>query len=402
MFAEKFDLYSDAFFANPHPTYHQLRAEAPVYWCERWGAWVLTRYADVMTVLRQPERFSSAGRVHHLLRQLPEATLNQLDVLSHHYTIGLAHSDPPDHTRLRTLLNKVFMPRMVEARKARVVEIVNERLDAAQAAGEMDIVHDLAYPLPATIIAEMIGAPTEDIGLFREWAVAINNLFALGGRVDAAAAHAAQNSVLDMRDYIAGLVEVRKQQPLEDVLGLLVRAEEQLTLAELVSTAVTFFVAGHETTTNLISNGLLALLQHPDQLALLRENPALMPGAVEEMLRYEPSVPRSWRIAKEEVELGGQVIPQGALIFPMLAAANRDPAVFPDPDRFDLQRENNKHVAFGYGIHFCLGAPLARMEVSTALEIVLRRLPNLHLTNTPLSYKRDVAIRSLNSLPVQF
>lgn len=398
-------LKSDSFFQNPYPVYQQLHAQAPVYWCDAWGAWVITRYDDVMEVLRDSERFSSAGRVSYLLRQLPQNARLQVAALERHYDIGLAHSDPPDHTRLRALLNRVFTPRMVEARRARVAEVVNNLIDTVEARGKMDIINDIAYPLPATIIAEMIGAPNEDIALFREWAVAINRLFEKGGRISETSAKAAQDSLYIMKDYITRLVEERRKNPQDDIISRLATAEheaDKLTIGELVSTAVTFFVAGHETTTNLIGNGMLALLQHPDQMRLLRENPALINATIEEVLRYEPSVPRGWRIVKQDVTLRGQTIPQGALIFPILAAANRDPSQFPDPARFDIQREGNKHVAFGYGIHFCLGAPLARLEGGVVINTILQRLPQIQLATDALHWRHDIAIRSLDALPVTF
>jgi len=398
-------LTSDAFFADPYTVYRKMREEAPVYWCEAWGAWVLTRYDDVMFTLRGSDLFSSAGRVTYLLRQLPSPARQQIAALERHYDIGLAHSDPPDHTRLRTILTGVFTPRMIAERRARIAEVVDELIDRVQDAGRMDVIADFAYPLPATIIAEMIGAPRQDIGLFREWAVAINRLFERGGRVTEASARAAQDSLYVMRDYILEMVRERQRQPQDDLLGRLVAAEsdaDRLNVDELVSTAVTFFVAGHETTTNLIGNGALALLQHPDQRRLLRENPALMADTIEEMLRYDPSVPRGWRIAREDVTLDGQTIAAGSLVFPILAAANRDPLHFLEPDRFDIQRAQDRHVAFGYGIHFCLGAPLARLEGAVALEALFRRLPEMQLDDSPLSWRHDIAIRSLNSLPVTF
>lgn len=398
-------LVSDDFFADPYPIYRQMREAAPVYWSEAWGAWVLTRYDDVINTLRESRLFSSAGRVKYLLRQLPEATCQQIARLERHYDIGLAHSDPPDHTRLRALLTRAFTPRMIEERRARIEAVTHQLLDAVHDAGQMDVIRDLAYPLPATIIAEMLGAPGEDIALFRGWAADINNLFALGGRIDGAAALNAQQSLYVMKDYITRLAEERRRQPKDDIIGRLVVAEDeadQLTVDELVSTAVTFFVAGHETTTNLIGNGVLALLRHPEQMQQLREQPMFMTNAVEEMLRYDPSVPRGWRIAREEVQIGGQTLHAGALVFPILAAANRDPQVFADPDRFDIHRRNLKHVAFGHGIHYCLGAPLARFEAALSIGILLQRFPRLELATDALTWKRDVAIRSLNALPVAF
>lgn len=398
-------LTSPDFFANPYPIYDQLREQAPVYWSDAWSAWVLTRYDDVMFVLRRADVFSSAGRVRYLLKALPDEARQQVKALERHYDIGIAHSDPPDHTRLRGLLKRVFTPRMVGQWQPRIEAVVNELLDAAIERGALDIIHDMAYPLPATIIAEMLGAPNNDIALFRDWAVAINRLFEKGGKMTAASATAAQDSLHEMRDYITQLSTIKRDNPADDILSQLVTAEaeaEKLTLDELVSTCVTFFVAGHETTTNLIGNGMLALLQHPPQMAALKADPAQMNAAIEEMLRYDPSVPRGWRIAKTDVEMGGQTIQAGALVFPMLAAANRDPDHFEEPNTFDIGRVQNKHLAFGHGIHYCIGAPLARLEGALAISAMLARLPDLQLAAADLRWRHDMAIRSLEALPVTF
>lgn len=393
-------LLSDAaFHENPYKVFRHMRADAPLYWSEIWNAWVLTRYDDVMFVLRQPEKFSSAGRVSYLLDSLDDAVRQKLTQLEAHYKIGIAHSDPPDHTRLRSLLNKVFTPRMVDTWRPRIETVTNQLIDAMLQQEQPDIIRDIAYPLPATIIAEMIGASPQDIPLFRNWAADINRLFELGGRMTAHAAETAQNSLQTMREYILKLVEERRENPQDDIVGRLVNAEEKLTLNELVSTCVTLFVAGHETTTNLIGNGMYLLLKHPEQMRLLQQNLALIPGAVEEILRYEPSVPRTWRIVKEDIMLHQQTIKAGSLIFPILSAANRDPEHFPNPDEFNIQRDNKKQLAFGYGIHFCLGAPLARVEGAIAIEALLRRLPDMQLVNTP-QWRPDVAIRSLDSIQI--
>jgi len=390
------------FFKNPHSIYDQMREDAPVYWSEVWKAWVVTRYEDVMSVLRQNDKFSSAGRVSYLLEDLDEAIRSQLTHLERHYEIGIAHSDPPDHTRLRRLLNKVFTPRMVETWRDRIEEVVAELIADMKTQDNPDIIHHVAYPLPATIIAEMIGADTEDIPLFRDWAVDINRLFELGGRISEEAALNAQTSLYTMRQYIMKLVEARRIEPKDDIVGRLVSADddEKLTMDELVSTCVTLFVAGHETTTNLIGNGMYLLLSHPEQMAYLRENPDQIERAVEEVLRYEPSVPRAWRLAREEVTINGQNIEAGALVFAMISSANRDPNHFVDGTKFNVQRDDNKQLAFGYGIHFCLGAPLARVEGAIAINALLRELPNLELREQP-EWRPDVAIRSLHNLAVK-
>ncbi len=393
------DLSAPTFHANPHRVFSQMRVTSPIYWSDAWNAWVVTAYDDVMAVLRDTDNFSSAGRVRYLLKNLDEATRADLTRLENHYEIGLAHSDPPDHTRLRSLLNKVFTPRMVETWRGRIETVTHELIDEMLMQDEPDMMRDLAYPLPATIIAEMIGAAPDDIKLFREWAVDINRLFELGGRISAEAAKNAQASLSTMRDYILQLVADRQQSPRDDIVGRLVSAEEKLSTDELVSTCVTLFVAGHETTTTLISNGMYLLLTHPEQLQILQENPDKIASAIEEILRYEPSVPRAWRIAKNDVTLHGQTIKAGSLIFPILSAANRDPKYFIQPDTFDILRQDNKQLAFGYGIHFCLGAPLARVEGTIAIAALLERLPNMQLRTTP-QWRPDIAIRSLENLPI--
>ncbi|HMQ31742.1 MAG TPA: cytochrome P450 [Chloroflexaceae bacterium] len=398
------DLTAPAFFADPYPIYSRLREEAPVYWSESWGGWLLTRAADVAAALGDPQRFSSAGRVGYLLRGLPEGERDGLARLEAHYSVGLAPSAPPAHTRQRALLTRAFTPRVVERLRPRVEALVGAMLDAAAARGRLDLIADLAFPLPATMIAELLGAPYDDLAQFRAWAEAINGLFGAAGRTSAGRARAAQAAVEQMHDYIGALAAERRVRPTDDLLGRLVAAEaegERLAPAELVAIAVTLFVAGHETTTHLIGNGALALLRHPDQLALLLGRPELMPAAVEELLRYDTPVQRGWRMAAADLTIAGVSIPAGALVLPMLGAANRDPALYADPDRLDVARPPARHFGFGHGIHFCLGAPLARLEVPIALGALLRRFRGLRLApNAELRWRHDVALRGLEALPL--
>lgn len=397
-------LTDPGFFADPYPAYGRLREEAPIFWSEAWGAWVLTRHADALAVLSRPQLFSSAGRVGYLLRGLARAERERLALLDRHYQVGLAHADPPQHTRLRALLTRVFTPRMVERLRPRVEALVEALLDAALPAGRLDVIADLAYPLPATVVAELIGAPAEDRDRLRDWALGVNELFSGGGRTTMAQALRAQGALEEMHAYVAALSALRRAEPRDDILSGLVAAEqagERLSPAELVSTVVTLFVAGHETTTHLLGNGLLALLQHPEQLALLRERPELMGDAVEELLRYDTPVQRGWRLAVEETEIDGQRVAAGAMVLPMLGAANRDPAQFPEPERLDITRKPGRHFGFGHGIHYCLGAPLARLEVAAALSALLRRAPGMGLApGARLVWRRDVALRGLEALPV--
>ncbi len=398
-------LTAPGFFDDPYPAYRVLRQEAPVAWSDAWGGWVLTRYADVAAALRDHKRFSSAGRIHYLLDQLPDALRAETGLLEAHYAVGIAHTDPPEHTRLRALLAPHFTPRLLEAWRPRIRALAAELVEQAAAQPDVDLLRAVAYPLPAYVILEMLGAPQADADLLRRWALDINLLFSGGGRVTVENMRQAQASLAALRDYVGDMVAERRRTPSDDLLGHLVAAGEQgdrLTDAELVSTCVTLFVAGHETTTNLLGNGLVALLEHPQQMALLRRRPELMESAVEEMLRYDAPVHRSWRIANEEVELGGRRIARGDMLLLLIGAAHRDPAAFADPETFDITRRENKHLGFGVGIHFCLGAPLARIEVPEALAAILRRWPELRLREgAALRRRRDVALRGVEELPVE-
>lgn len=396
-------LTNEDYFIDPYPALHQLQEHAPVVWSNALGAWVVTRYADVVGALRDPARFSSAGRVVYLLDQLPPDMQQETDLLRRHFTVGIGHSDPPAHTRLRALLAPWFQPRLLEPLIQRIQTIVRQLLDQAERMGRMDIVADLAYPLPAIIVLEMLGAPPRDIGLFRRWAMDINSLFAGGGRIDSGVVDTARSSLIQMREYLGILLEEKRRQPKPDLISRLVadQAGDRMDENELVSTCVTLFVAGHETTTYLIGNGIAALLRFPAQLAQLRAQPQLLNAAVEELLRYDAPVQRAWRIAKDDIVLGDQQIQRGQMVLLMLGAANRDPAQFPAPDELDLGRHDNRHVGFGYGIHFCLGAPLARIEAPLAIGAVVKRFPNLIADpSLPLRWRHDVALRGVETLPV--
>ena len=396
-------LASPQFFQDPHTVLHQLRQQAPVFWSESWGVWVLTRYDDVVATLKSHAEFVNFGRVTHLIKQLPDEAAEAKAALLFHYETGLAHTDPPVHTRLRSLLTRAFTPRMVANWTGRIEEVVDELIRELRTQGEFDLLQAFAYPLPATIIGEMLGVPAGDVHLFQGWALAINQLFEKGGRMTVRSATNAYTNLKQMRAYIGDLVADRRQRPTDDVIGNLVKIEaagERLSLDELVSTVVTFFVAGHDTTTNLISNGVHLMLGEADVWAGLGSRPAQTRAAVEEILRLEPSVPRMWRIAARDVVLRGERIRPGQMVFPMLSAANRDPGHFPDPDRFSLERENMKHVAFGFGIHYCIGAPLARLEGAIALGKLASAFPNLQLTAAP-RWTEDIAIRRLETLPVR-
>ena len=402
----RFDPYlaSTEFYNDPYPVYHLLRDEAPIYWSELWNAWVLTRYADVIAVVRDPGRFSNGIRVPRFLDQLPESERGRFQLLEHHFSLQIPHSDPPNHTRLRTLINKAFTARMVNGLQSRIQALVDELLDAVQDKGQMDVIWDFAYPLPATVIGEIVGMPAEDIDQYKKWS---SNIMGFLGVTPPQPDFIgdAQQSIVELKEYVRHLIAQRRQRPHADLLGQLVMAEEQgdkLNEEELFAICAVLMSAGHETTTNLIGNGLLALLRYPDQFQKLRQEPALIEGAVEEALRYDGTAQRHMRVATEDIEMGGQQIGRHQIVFAMAGAANRDPAQFYDPDRFDITRQNNRHVTFGHGIHFCVGAPLARLEAKIAINTILRRLPRLQLATGSLEWHQHIGLRGLKSLPVVF
>lgn len=396
------------FFDDPYPAYAALRERAPMVWSEQWGGWVLTRYDDVAAILRNPTRYSSAGRIHYILDRLPPEVREETALLEAHYSVGIAHVDPPAHTRLRAILTPWFTPKLMESLRSRIRELAHSLCKhAAEKAREgenVDFMHEVAYPLPATVVLELLGAPTSDAPLFHQWALDVNQLFAGGGRTTVARMRAAQQGLRDMRVYVGDLIAARRRNSHNDLLGRLVDAEqegERLSDDELISTAVTLFVAGHETTTNLLGNGVVALLRNPAQLEKLRANPALLPSAVEEMLRYDTPVQRSWRIATEDHMLLGQQVRAGELLLVLIGAAHRDPSHFADPDAFDIARTPNRHMGFGYGIHFCLGAPLARIEAPEVLTALLDAFPSMALDErAPLRWREDIALRGVEELPL--
>jgi cytochrome P450 len=398
------DLFDPAFTADPYPTYARLRSSAPVYRAalpDGRGVWLITRYDDVLAVLKD-QRFVKDWRGALTPEQL--AQVPPIPEVMKPLSQNMLDTDPPDHERLRALVLKAFTPRLVERLRPRVQAISDGLLDAVQDRGEMDLINDYAFPLPITVIAELLGVPAEDRNNFREWSDA-----AVSG--NASQEYMEQILIPHMQaftDYLRALFEEKRSNPKDDLVSALVRAEEagdRLSEDELLGMVFLLLVAGHETTVNLIGNGVLALLQHPDQLRKLKEDPSLIKPAVEELLRYDGPVETSTeRFAGEDVEIGGQVIPRGEMVLVVLAAADHDPERFPDPDELDITRTDNRHLAFGKGIHHCLGAPLARMEGQIAISTLLRRMPNLRLKGSPesLSWRPGMILRGLRGLPVEF
>jgi pimeloyl-[acyl-carrier protein] synthase len=394
---ELFNPFAPEFHADPYPFYHRLRSIDPVYQTPM-GFWVLTRYDDVVMVLRD-SRFGRDGFEQVL------ASVYGDDKEPGQLPRSMLFRDPPDHTRLRALVSKAFTPRVIEDMRTHIQDIVNRLLDRVQASEGMDVIADLAYPLPVTVICEMLGVPPQDREHIRQWSSDVaRSLDAIAMAADAEIVTRGKVARRALIEYFRRLLPERRKQPKDDLLSLLIAAEEQgdkLSEGELLATCVLLFIAGHETTVNLIGNGLLALLRHPEQLQRLKDDPVLIQSAVEELLRYDSPVQRTARITNTEVEIDGRKIAKGSMVVAAIGAANRDPAHFSDPDRLDITRRDNRHVAFGFGMHFCLGAPLARVEGQIALGTLLRRKPSLAIAG-PLTWRESSTLRGLKTFPVAF
>jgi cytochrome P450 len=404
MAVQSVNIVSPEFKANPFPLLAALRATEPVFRTylpdkTKTPVWLLTRYEDVSALLKD-ERFVKNRRsalTAEQLRRLPwvppmfrPLERNMLDL------------DQPDHTRLRALVHKAFTPGLVERMRARVQALADELLDGVARRGEMDLINDYALPLPMTIITEILGVPAEDQGKFHKWSKAVVSLSSpnVTARVIP--------SVWMFIRYLRRFFKVRRRDPRDDLASALTRAEEagdKLSEDELLAMVFLLLIAGHETTVNLIGSGVLALLENPLQLERLRAEPALIRTAVEELLRYtSPVFMTTERYAREEVTIHGVTIPRGEMTLGVIGSANRDETAFENPDTLDIAREPNRHLSFGQGIHFCLGAPLARMEAQVAVGTLLRRMPELHLKVSPdsLRWRPSMILRGLDSLPCLF
>lgn len=395
------DITSAAHKADPFGYYERLRAESPVHEVAlpgRQTAWLITRYDDVVAALKDerlvkdprsamtPEQAARIPWVPAVFRPLER---NMLDL------------DGADHARLRSLVHKAFTPRIVERMQDRIQALSDQLLDAALARGRFDLIADYALPIPTTIIAEMLGVPAGDRLRFHRWSKPIVSVT----RTQWAMLRIIPSLWLFLR-YVRALIATRRAAPGDDLLSALVQAEEagaQLSDDELVAMVFVLLIAGHETTVNLIGNGVLALLTHPDQLARLRADPAIVKPAVEELLRFtSPVMTATERYAREDVTLQGKTIPRGSLVLAVLASANRDPDQFPAPDTLDLTRDPNRHVAFGFGAHYCVGAPLARLEGQIAIRTLFQREPGLRLAVAPeaVRWRKGMVLRGVTALPV--
>jgi cytochrome P450 PksS len=384
---------------NPFPLYAQMRANEPVYRAigpvSGHTFWMVTRYEDCVTVLKDPRFIKDAD---HLLTPEQRENLGRNDAfgdLNRH----MLNLDPPDHTRLRGLVHKAFTPRMVENLRVRIEQIAATLLDDISASGDtqIDLIERFAFPLPITVIAELLGIPVEDRDHFRKWTKAI--LFGTDQQ-------AAMMAGMEVVAYLHGIFDARRAAPQDDLISALLTVEEagdSLSRQELISMIFLLLVAGHETTVNLIANGMLALLQHPHQQQMLLDDPSLIVSAIEEMLRYHGPVENTLaRFAAEDTEFGGQRIHKGEIVMATIMAANRDPEAFDNPDTFDITRNPNRHIAFGSGIHYCLGAPLARLEGAIAIQALLRHLSKLTLAvpEDQLEWNDAIIIRGMKQMPV--
>ena len=394
-------LLSPEYVDNPYPTYDLLRSEYPVYWCEKWNGWLITRYDDVQSVLKDTVTFSNRGRYTRFLAPLSPDQRSQLTYLQHHYEHGgLVQSDPPAHSRLRKLINSAFTPRIISPMDGLVREIVADLIAAFSGRRDAELIYEFAFPLPAIVIAGMLGVPRDERDQFKVWSSVIQR-FLGSGTVNYDYALAAQEAWRCMNEYFARLFAERAERPENDLVSGLAHARvegEQLSRDEVIRTCGAILIAGHETTTNLISNGLWRLLEHPEQLSRLRSHAELYESAVEEFLRFETPFQSAPRTVTTDVELRGQLLRRGELAYVMLGAANRDPLRFINPNALDIRRDDNKHLAFGYGIHFCLGAALARLEAPIAMKAMLERFPSLSLIpNQPPIWKVSMVQRGMES-----
>jgi cytochrome P450 len=398
------DLLAQETIRNPSVFYAHLRAQEPLISIDdflgKGKAWIITNYDDALALLKDP-RFTKDWR--KVLQPAGDKPISSSENLFLILMQNMITVDPPDHTRLRGLVSKAFTPRMIEQLRPRIQQITDELLDAVQERGAMDLINDFAYPLPITVISEMLGIPVADRHQFRTWTQAMLNT---GEQSQQEAIMG--SSIAEFVQYIRTFLDEKRVRPGNDMTSSLVQAEENgdmLSENELISMIFLLIVAGHETTVNLIGNGTLALLQHPDQLRRIQLDPALIPSAIEELLRYTAPVNLSdERWASEDISMHGQVIRKGEIVYASLIGANTDPQQFHDPEMLDVTRRENQHLAFGKGIHYCLGAPLARLEGQIAFATLIKRLPDLRLATDPaqLTWNNNPMLRGLRSLPVTF
>ncbi len=398
-----YDAFCQQRLSDPHPFFHRLRAEDPVHWSQTLQCWLITRYDDAFAGIRDPRVSSSRAGLY--MNNLSAENRDRARPMVEHLSKWVLNVDAPDHTRLRKLVNVAFTPRMLKRLEPQIEQLVNELLDGVCAQRRFDFVRDFSYRLTSTVICRMLGIPNEDQDDFRAAAeVMINFSSAAGPRLNEAvpSAHASYQRLIR---YFDDIIDQRRRHPQEDLISDMLAVNEnndRFTQEELFAMCVFLSVAGHETTMSGTASGMLLLIQNSDQYELLRKDADKhSPSAVEEFLRLESPAPRSVRMAREDFELRGQTIQKGQTIVTLLGAANRDPDQFPDPDRVDILRHPNRHLGFGFGPHFCLGAPLARLESGIALRNIVRRKLQLRMLENELHWRPNLGLRSLERLPVE-
>lgn len=395
-------LTSTDFFQSPWEVYDYLRVEEPVFWCEPWSQWIITRHEDVSYILKNPSLFSSVGWELKYLSQLPNDQREKLNNVYRHYeTQVMSNSDAPEHTRLRKLVHRSFSPRVIEALRGQIEQLIANLFAKLPKDEAFDWVNSFAYPFPATVIALLFGAPTEDKTKFEKWSTDIVSFIGSGSpQVDLAIK--LEESLIEFREYLNSLISVRRLDPKDDLLSLMIEKSEDgdaLTQDELISTCITILFAGHETTANLLSILLLELFRNPNQWQLLVKNPDLSALAVEEALRYNAPVQRIRRVARKDIEIAGVKIKKGDSVMGFIGSANRDETVFSNANFFDISREKSQNLAFGAGIHLCIGAALSRLESTIVLRELVTLFPNSNLAPTfQEEYFENMTFRGVRSL----
>ncbi|WP_181909728.1 cytochrome P450 [Paenibacillus taihuensis] len=399
-----FRRYSESVHSNPYPFYSYLLEHEPVRYVEESGFWVISRYEDVNRLLKDPVFVREhRNAMPELYAEPPQQVVNEWKPVNDLLDNWMLFRDAPVHTRLRGLVSPAFTPRAMERLRLNIRSVAEHLAEQMAEGKEADLISAFAFPLPVIVIAEMLGVPPEDRELFKGWSHTFARILE-GGEQTPDFAGQAIGAAEEITVYFRELIAQRKKAPKEDMISDLLHPKEQadaLTEQELIATCVLLLVAGHETTVNLISNTMLALLDHPEQHARLLSQPSLTASAVEEGLRYEGPVQQTSRLASADYTIGGQTIKRGQFVTVMLGAANRDPAQFADPDRFLIDRTPNRHIAFATGAHFCLGAPLARMEGEIALSVLMTRFPEMRFLDSKPNWRPNMLFRGLGTMQVQ-
>jgi cytochrome P450 len=397
------DMLTPERVADPYPFFDDLRSFDPLHWSDRYRGWFVSRWDDVFTCLRDPRFSSDRVKAIYDTKLTDEQRVERkpmFDILQY----WMVFNDPPDHTRLRGLVNRAFTPKAVANLRPEIEEVVAAQVDEIRELESIDLIRDFAFPIPAVVIAKMMGVPASERDLFKTWSDAIMALV-FGAAGVPGRREQAQASMMELADYLQDLVTYFRANPAENLIGDLIGAQEaddRLSDEEIVSTCTLVLFGGHETTTNLIGNGTRALLQHPDQFERLVANPDMLGSAIEELLRYDGPSKMEVRRAVDDIEMHGKTIRAGDQVFFVQSAANRDPEQFSDPNRVDIVRNPNRHCGFGFGIHYCMGAPIARLEGSIAIEALIRSLPGLRIGDEPESWHPTLISRGMQSFPVSW